>query len=531
MGHVITDVLIIGGGAAGLRAAIEASRHARVVLLTKSELTHSSSYWAQGGVAAVWSPADDVEQHIGDTLRVGSGLNRPEAVRRIVESGPDCVGELMDWDIGFDRSEGNPSLTLEGGHSHPRVLHARGDSTGAALVDCLARKVREINRIRVFTDCFFVDVITVEGRCRGAVTHHEKYGHQLIWAGQTILATGGYGQNYRETTTPPVTTGDGVAAAFRAGARVADMEMMQFHPTTLYVAGAGRALISEAVRGEGAYLVDHEGERFMPAFHPDAELAPRDIVSRAMTTRMSESRKSHVFLDVRHIPKERFVARFPTIAKLCADFEIDVSRDLIPVRPSAHYSIGGVVVDLDGSTSLPGLYACGEVSCSGVHGANRLASNSLLECLVFGKSAGDRAGMAAAESEPVVPCHLTYEPPSSSRHELDLVDVKNSLRNAMRRLVGIERDAGGLSEAVESFENWGHYVMDKTFEESVGWETQNMLTTGRLVSRAALERNESRGVHFRRDFDKAGENVYHIVLQRTDGGHSTRRVDTDFRDH
>ena len=243
----------------------------------------------------------------------------------------------------------------------------------------------------------------------------------------------------------------------------------------------------------------------MPEIHPDAELAPRDIVSRAITTRMSETRKSHVFLDVRHIPKDRFVARFPGIAQLCADFDIDVANDLIPVRPSAHYSIGGIVVELDGSTSIDGLHACGEVSCSGVHGANRLASNSLLECLVFGRVAGDRAGQAAADGAPVVPCHLAFDPPSSSRRELDLIDVRNSLRNAMRRLVGIERDAGGLSEAVESFENWGHYVMDKTFHDPIGWETQNMLTTGRLICRAALERNESRGVHYRRDFDKQGE--------------------------
>ncbi|HEY3245056.1 MAG TPA: L-aspartate oxidase [Phycisphaerae bacterium] len=530
-GHLLTDVLVIGTGVAGARAAIEAAQFGDVILITKAVAEESVTRYAQGGIASAMAEDDSVEQHRDDTLRVGAGLSRRAAVDLLVREGPRRIAELIEWGIHFDMSagaHGDPSsprrptavpyaLTREGGHTANRILHSQGDATGRELAETLLRKVRATPGIRIFERCFLIDLITLEGRCVGAVTYHPKYGHQLIWARQTILASGGCGQVYRETTNPPVATGDGMAVAFRAGAELADMEMMQFHPTTLYVAGSSRALISEAVRGEGAWLVNRAGERFMQEYHPDAELAPRDVVSRAIVDQMARSGATSVFLDVRHIPKKHFEQRFPYISRLCRDFDIDVARDLIPVRPSAHYMIGGVLAELDTSTSVPGLLACGEAACSGVHGANRLASNSLLEGLVFGTIAGQTAGARLGDAEiPRLPARLRSENPKSSRTELDLVDIRNSLRSLMWRNVGIERHPDRLTETREIIEFWGHYVLDKTFDDAFGWETQNLLTVARLIATGAAERRESRGVHFRRDFpeDASGVPGTHTVLQR-----------------
>lgn len=334
----------------------------------------------------------------------------------------------------------------------------------------------------------------------GAVTFNPKYGHQLIWAKRTILASGGYSRLYRETTNPPGITGDGLAAAFRAGAVVADMEMVQFHPTTLYVAGSSRALISEAVRGEGAHLVDKSGRRFMPDYHADAELAPRDVVSRAIVDHLSKTRGTSAFLDVRHIDADQFAKRFPTICQRCAEFGINPATDLIPVRPAAHFSIGGVVTDLDARTNIDGLYCCGEASCTGLHGANRLASNSLLEGLVMGDRAGALAGVEAAEEGgPVQPRPVSNEKPLSPTTLLDLQDVRNSLRSLLWRNAGILRDGDRLAETVEIIDFWSRFVLDKTFDDPHGWEIQNMLTLSRMVADSAGLRRESRGVHERID--------------------------------
>ncbi len=515
--HVLTDVLVIGSGVGGARTAIEASRHGLVTLLCKADFTDSATRYAQGGIAVSNKDADAVQSHYDDTLRVGCGLNRPEAVRLLVNEGPRRIEELLGWGMELDRTADGLALTREGGHSVHRIVHAQGDQTGRELVRTLRRRVEQIDAIRIFDHCFLLDFLTLDGACVGAVAFHKQHGHQLIWAKQTVLATGGCGQIWRETTNPAISTGDGLAAAYRAGARLCDMEMMQFHPTTLYVAGAGRALISEAVRGEGAYLVDRNGVRFMSDHHPDAELAPRDVVSRAIQSHLAETRANCVYLDVRHLTG--FAERFPHIASLCKDFEIDITRDLIPVRPSAHYMIGGADVGLDGSTSLGGLLCCGEASCSGVHGANRMASNSLLEGLVFGKVAGETAGRrAAAMSHPTPLARIANQVPSSSRTSLDLPDIRNSLSSVMWRNVGIVRRGDRLRETCEILDFWGHYTLDKTFDDVPGWETQNKLTVARLIALSALERTESIGVHYRSDStsDKPTADYRVTVTRNTD---------------
>ncbi len=518
MGHIVADVLVVGSGVAGARAALAAAEHGSVVLLCKSSFAESNTNYAQGGIAVAIESGGTSQEHYEDTMRVGSGLSRPDAVRRLVDDGPTRVQELLDWGMTLDRSGDALALGREGGHGTNRVVHSDGDQTGRELVRTLSRRVLDNDKIRVFEDCFLLDLLSFDGECAGAVAYHKQFGHQLVWAKQTLLATGGCGRIWRETTNPPVATGDGMAAAFRAGARLCDMEMVQFHPTTLYVAGAGRALISEAVRGEGAYLVDSKGVRFMEAYHADMELAPRDIVSRAIHDHISKTRSNCVYLDVRHV--SGFAKRFPNIDRLCRSFEINPVTDLVPVRPSAHYMIGGVDVDLEGRSSLPGLWVCGEASCSGVHGANRLASNSLLEGLVFGAIAGSSAGEASRTHRDGAQVHRSVNAnEASSRTELDLSDIQNSLRSVMWRNVGVVRRESRLRETCEILEFWGHYVMDKTFDHVSGWELQNQLTVAWLIAESALTRRDSVGVHYRDENAESGaEPPCHFTVTREASG-------------
>ncbi len=519
IGHVLTDVLVVGGGVAGLSAALAASDGANVLLLTKGGMPDSATYWAQGGIAAVLDPSDSIEQHIEDTMTVGAGMNHPDVVQLVCRDGVARIGDLIEQQMAFDRKDGKIALGLEGGHRAPRVLHTGGDATGKALSEHLTEQARDKRSVRIFENCFLIDLITFDGECVGAVTFHAKYGHQLIWAARTIMASGGYGRIYRETTNPSEITGDGIAVALRAGAKVADMEFVQFHPTTLYVAGATRALISEAVRGEGAYIVEADGNRFMPDYHKDAELAPRDVVSRAIVDRLHKTRRTNVFLDVRHIERKTFAKRFPTITRTCKEFGIDVSSDLIPIRPAAHYSIGGVVADIEGRTTLPGLFACGEASCSGLHGANRLASNSLLEGLVMGKITGDSALQDLQNGYGVRPIRISNAKPKSSKTMLDLADIKQSLRALMWRNAGIVRNGDRLSETVEIIDFWSKFILDKTFDSPDGWEVQNMLQLGRLVAASANMREECCGVHFRDDVELNGNGSprNHLAYQLIDG--------------
>ena len=509
--QLFTDVLVIGGGVAGLRAAIAAADEgADVLVLTKDTIDQSNTWYAQGGIAAVLQPADSYQSHVDDTEKGGAGLCDHQAVDVVIKEGPQRVLELLEWGANFDKQAGNPhglAFTREGGHSFSRILHAYGDATGKELAQTLIRAVRGRELIRVSEMTFVIDLVTDEDRCRGVLALvHGKV--NLIWSKRTVLASGGAGQLYRETTNPRIATADGHAMAYRAGATLQDMEMVQFHPTTLYVAGSSRALITEAVRGEGAYLVDRNAHRFMFEYHEMGELAPRDVVSRAIVEQIRKTHFTHVFLDVRHLPHQQFRERFPQLAKLTDEFDIDVTKDLIPVHPAAHYMIGGVDADLLGRSSLAGLYAVGEAGCSGLHGANRLGSNSLLEGLAFGARAGADAGRESKSDNIPFPLNLEHALAPSTRTELDITDVKSSLRSVMWRNVGVERTGERLDETREIIAFWGRYVMDKIFDPlavgtaaaEAGWELQNMLTVCALIASSAYSRTESRGAHYRVDY-------------------------------
>jgi L-aspartate oxidase len=522
--HIFTDVLVIGAGVAGLRAALEAQRHGEVILATKGRGEESNSFYAQGGMAAVMDDADSVASHVADTLAAACGLADEAVVRHVVGSAAEHIRELADWGVRFDAEGGPLSLAREGGHAANRIVHADGDATGRAVVEVLLARVRAADRVKLFEECFVVDLLTDPpggghgARCTGALTWHERYGLQVIRARWLILAAGGAGGLWRETTNPPGATADAVALAFRAGAEVADVEMMQFHPTTLYVAGATRSLISEAVRGEGGRLVGRDGEPFMGEYHPMGDLAPRDTVARAILDRMVRTHATHVFLDVRHLGGEAFAARFPQIDRQCRSFGIDPGADLIPVRPAAHYMIGGVRADLDARSSLPGLLACGEAACTGLHGANRLASNSLTEALAFGRRSGQVAAERIGEvNDRLTPQRIAWDNPPSDRTELDLTDIRNSLRSLMWRNVGIARRGERLADTLEIVCFWGRYVLDKEFFHPAGWQMQNLLTAAYVVTQCALRRTESRGVHYREDFPQADPLwARHQVVRRTE---------------
>ncbi|HBS28007.1 MAG TPA: L-aspartate oxidase, partial [Phycisphaerales bacterium] len=510
--QIFTDTLVIGGGVAGLSAALAAAEHGEVIVLSKSKPSATNTAWAQGGIAAVLDAADSTGQHVRDTLEAGAGLCDERVVRAVIEGAPDAMRTLFDRGFRPDRgADGAPLLGREGGHHASRIVHARGDQTGREVERCLLESTRATPGIRFFEDCFTLDLLTPTSAagspCVGAITHHRKHGLQIIRAKATILASGGAGVVWRETTNPPAATADGIAMAFRAGATVADLAFMQFHPTTLYIAGASRLLISEAVRGEGARLLDPSARPFMKDEHELADLAPRDIVSRAIQRVLVRQAASHVWLDARAVPA--FTQRFPGIAETLARFDLDPARDLIPVNPAAHYAIGGVWTDLDGRTSVPALYAAGEASCSALHGANRLASNSLLEGLVLGARAGSaaremnpaRAGANAwGVSPPSGPAPIISHIAISDQGELDLSDVRTSLRSAMWRNVGVERSGPKLRDVCDMFDFWARYTLDKIFDDPTGWETQNMLLAGGLIARSALARRESRGCHWREDF-------------------------------
>ncbi|MBL8795448.1 MAG: L-aspartate oxidase [Planctomycetia bacterium] len=503
--HLFTDVLVIGAGIAGLRAALEAPASLDVLVVTKDSIQQSNSSYAQGGIAGVLSPEDRFENHIEDTLVAGAGLCDRAVVEMVVREAPQQINDLIRFGTNFDEEDGQLALTREGGHSHRRIVHALGDSTGHEVMRAIIERSRQAPNVTLWDSTFTIDLLTHAGRCVGALVWRPQHGQLLIWAKQTILASGGCGMVYRETTNPPVATGDGMAAAYRAGAELRDMEFMQFHPTVLYVAGSSRYLISEAVRGEGAYLRDKHGERFMPKDDPRAELAPRDIVAQAIVRCMERTQHPNVYLDLAHLDPARVRQRFPGIDRVCRGFGLDITKDRIPVRPGAHYMVGGVTVDTQGKTTLPGLWAAGEVTSSGLHGANRLASNSLVEGLVFGALCGRGAAEAAAQMTdsfvvpPLTNASLGGAAPGDAPI-LDVADITNSLRSLMVRKMGVVRDRAGLLAAQSDVDFWCRYVLAQQFADRAGWELQNLLTVARLMIGAALAREESRGVHFRGDF-------------------------------
>ncbi len=494
---------------AGSSAAISASEEpgTEVLLLAKGDLHECSTYHAQGGIAAVLAPEendDSLDFHIEDTIEAACGLADPEVVRLVIEEGVRRVEELIEWGARFDEKEGRIHFTREGGHSRPRILHT-GDTTGREIERTLLFELGKHRPILALKDTYAIDLITRDGECRGALVHRPSGDLQAIWAKRTVLATGGVGRIFRETTNPPVTTGDGLAMGIRAGAVLRDPEFIQFHPTTLYVAGADRFLITEAARGEGGKLIDKNGERFMHRFHPKAELAPRDTVSRGIMSRMKELGDNKVFLDLSGIPRERILERFPRIHEFCLGFGIDILSEPIPVRPSAHYTVGGLRTDIEGRTDLPGLFAAGEVSSSGLHGANRLGSNSLLEGLVFGA----RAGRCAAREALEVPVRtVPFEPAAdevwtgdiAGKDHLDLSDLRMSLQSEMWRRVGIERNGADLRLTLRQIEEWVPYVLGASFVRPEGWILQNMMMSAYAITVGALRREETRGVHYRGDF-------------------------------
>ena len=496
--NVAADFLVIGSGIAGLRAALSLADAGHVVILTKADPRESNTGYAQGGIAAAVGPDDSAELHARDTIAAGDGLCVPPAVDVLVREGPRYVHELIDWGAAFDRdAHGAPALGREAAHSVRRVLHAR-DATGREISRVLWARVSADRRIRVIDAAFATRLLMNAGRCTGA-RFRSSTDQGMVAADKTLLATGGGGQIFRETSNPAIATGDGIAIAALAGARVADLEFVQFHPTVMKVEGAPRFLLSEALRGEGARLINQSGEAFMDRYEAAGDLASRDLVSRAMV-REVERTGAPVYLSMAHLDAEFVRRRFPTITQACASAGLDLARDPVPVSPAAHYVMGGVETDLDGRTSIPGLFAAGEVACTGVHGANRLASNSLLEGLVFG--ARSAAAMRAAARE-VVLAATTVTAAVLSGNAREAVPSVDEVRDLMWRQVGVVRSRPGLEIAVAQLKRWAGAV--SAWPEAVGEDPErrrvtSIVTSGFLIARAALRREESRGAHFRTDF-------------------------------
>ncbi|MDX2920061.1 MULTISPECIES: L-aspartate oxidase [Streptomyces] len=506
------DVVVVGSGVAGLTAALRcADAGLDTVVVTKARLDDGSTRWAQGGIAAALGEGDTPEQHLDDTLVAGAGLCDEEAVRTLVTEGPDAVRRLITTGAHFDTTDsGDIALTREGGHHRRRIAHAGGDATGAEISRALVEAVREA-ALHTIENALVLDLLTdAEGRTAGVSLHvmgegqHDGVG--AVRAPSVVLATGGMGQVFSATTNPPVSTGDGVALALRAGAEVSDLEFVQFHPTVLFLGADSEGqqpLVSEAVRGEGAHLVDADGVRFMLGQHELAELAPRDIVAKGITRRMHETGAEHMYLDARHFGAAMWEQRFPTILAACRSHGIDPVTEPIPVAPAAHYASGGVRTDLRGRTTVPGLYACGEVACTGVHGANRLASNSLLEGLVF----AERIAADIAEARPP-----RTEPVEASRDADDLVpllspEARTAVQRTMTRGAGVLRSAGSLGAAAEGLEALHREAAADAEADGAkavvpgvdAWEVTNLLLVSRVLVAAAREREETRGCHWRED--------------------------------
>jgi L-aspartate oxidase len=494
------DFLVIGSGVAGLRAALDLSREGRVIMLTKGHPLQSASIFAQGGVAVALSEEDDVAIHLTDTVKAGHGLCRREAVRVLVEEGPARIQELIRWGAKFDKTGGKFAFAREAAHSRSRILRARGDATGNEMVRVLMAQANRQKRIHRMDFHFTVDLVVEDGRCCGAVVLDEHSGGQFILpAKAVVLSTGGAGQIYARTTNPPNATGDGMAMAFRAGAQLQDMEFVQFHPTALFLPSSPPFLLSEAMRGEGGQLRNHKGEVFMSRYHPLGALAPRDIVARAIWAEMAATKSRHVYLDVTHLGADFVKRRFPTIYSTCLRYDIDITEEWIPVSPSAHYMMGGVWTDLNGATTLPGLFAAGEVACSGVHGANRLASNSLLEGLVFGMRAGVAAvAWVAGRTVPDLSGQVAALRRAPSHRLDDTEKMRNSLRRTMWGQVGIIRSRESLIRATAQLSRWEHMV-SKPFASRADLEVKNMVQVAHCVAEAALWRENSVGAHFRSD--------------------------------
>jgi L-aspartate oxidase len=502
------EVLVIGSGVAGCSAAIAAAGNGAgpVLVLAKGVPEDTNTWHAQGGVAAALTEDDSPDKHFADTIVAGAGLCDEEAVRKLVTEGPDRVRELLSWGARFDREAGELAQTAEGAHSVRRILHAAGDATGREVQRVLLDKVSSLEDVSLLHDHFAVDLLHDGGEVFGALAMNAKTGTLLrIASSAVVMATGGLGQVYRETTNPDTATGDGVAMGLRAGAELVDMEFVQFHPTTLYLAGAPRFLISEAVRGEGAFLLNNSRARFMTNYDERGELAPRDIVSQAIVTEMRRDGGNCVYLDLSPIGAEKVAHRFPTISELCADFGLDITKEPIPVRPSAHYAMGGIKTDLRGRTKVRRLLAAGECAATGVHGANRLASNSLLEGLVFGREAGLVAREDVGKGAGRFPHRRLPRSAGLRNVPIDVDDLVRSLQSLTWRSAGIYREGESLEVAEKHLAFWRQYAYREEARSPAALELQNMLAVAALMVRSALLRTESRGAHQRVDYPEVDD--------------------------
>lgn len=506
------DYIVIGSGIAGLYAAHYARQYGSVLILTKGRLSQSNTWYAQGGVAAAVAADDSPMLHWQDTIAAGAGLCDPHAVMAMVSEGPACVRELMTLGVTFDTLHGEIDLAQEGAHSVPRVLHAGGDATGAEIEGALSRHTRR-TAVTIREDHLATKLLVQGQRCVGVEALDERAGTcHTFHSRNVILCSGGAGQLFAYTTNPSIATGDGVALAFQAGAGIADMEFFQFHPTALRMDGAPSFLISEAVRGAGAYLRNSSGERFMAKYHALAELAPRDVVARAAVQEMNRTDGDCVYLDLRHLDSAETPTHFPTIYARCRQYGIDITHDLIPVAPAAHYMTGGVLTDLSGRTSLPGLYACGEVACTGVHGANRLASNSLLEALVFarrivldsqGHSAPDYALPHESERDLAANEHVRIPLPPIAAGRKRAGGTVAALKQLMWHNTGIVREESALDEAEGQLRTW--LARAPVGKKRRQHEYRSSLVLGLLLTAAARRREESRGAHFRQDYPEPSD--------------------------
>ncbi|MCX7988489.1 MAG: L-aspartate oxidase [Thermodesulfovibrio sp.] len=516
---IYTDYLVIGSGVAGLRAAIEMSKSGNVLVVTKDLPTESSTEYAQGGIAVALSDEDEIGIHYEDTIKAGDGLCNEEAVKILVSEGPERIIELINWGAEFDKEGTKLSFTLEGAHSRKRVLHAHGDSTGREIERVLINKVSTIRNVKKASFTMAIDLIVDENQCYGAFLLKDK---EIIrcFAKATLLATGGAGQVYSRTTNPRVITGDGMAMAFRAGAYLKDMEFVQFHPTALFKKDAPQFLLSEAMRGEGAILRNIHGEAFMKHYHSLGELAPRDIVSRAIISEMVKNNSSHVYLDLTHLDEEFLKRRFPTIYNTCLKFNLNIAKDMVPVSPAAHYIMGGIETNNFGETNIKGLFAAGEVACTGVHGANRLASNSLLEGLVFGFRSAKGAikyveGFEGFSFKRDIPIKAKIQHIDS----LEMVTMKNKLRETMWNKVGVIRCGESLSIAKSIITPFYERFSSSIFLEPLSIEFKNMITVGLLITESAYARKNSVGAHYRTDYKHKLPNwEKHIIIKMKNNG-------------
>lgn len=507
------DFIVLGSGVAGLRAAVELAEHGDVALITKSSLGESSSEYAQGGVAVVLSKDDETQLHYEDTLKAGDGLCSEEAVKVLVEEGPKYINQLILWGAEFDTVDGALSFTREAAHSVNRIIHAQGDATGHELVRTLKEYSKKFINIYKLDHTFAIDFIIKDNAVKGILALDEKTGEiSAYFSKAVIVATGGAGMLFTRTTNPEVSTGDGAAMAFRAGAEMEDMEFFQFHPTALNFPGAPAFLLSESMRGEGAVLRNSDGKRFCFDYHNDGELAPRDVVSRSIFFEMNKTNAKHVYLDITHLDKEHILRRFPKIFNTCLKYGLDMTQDFVPVSPAAHYYMGGIKTDLSGRTNIKGLYACGEVACTGVHGANRLASNSLLESVVFG---GRSAKSAISDSENINIENIKIDLDELIKEDNPQKTLKQ-IQDIMWKNVSVSRSEKSLKDAIAELNLILDKFSNKIPQDRATAELKNLAQTGLLMAHAALARNGSQGGHYREDKPMKITSNYHIYFKNAE---------------